>query len=134
MAILENLFMLDFMEHDEAFNKAAGMYGKCLKCGKTGTDAEPTKRGLCKEHYMEFYNQSRKVAEDKYPDYESRLIAAGKLLPARYSPRSSDSDFAPTLEEMGLSKEHQEIAARAIALADKLNKSVPAKPKRKGKE
>src|SRR5687767_1891967 len=98
MAILRFFCHAVFMEHDDAFNRASGMYGKCLKCGKTGTDAEPTKRGLCKEHYMEFYNQSRKVAADKYADYETRQIAAGRLLPARYSPRASDSDFAPTLE------------------------------------
>jgi hypothetical protein len=51
--------------------------GKCLSC-----DSAATRRGLCNKHYARFYmGFIRQGSDRKALDYESKMIAAGLVLP-----------------------------------------------------
>jgi hypothetical protein len=97
----------------------------CIVCGEGGR----MRRGLCDSHYMMFQRSLKQVPAEKQDAYEDSLVASGKLLPNRQGQKSSTNNpFMEAAREF-LEPHQKEIAARAEALAEKLDK-----PKRKGKE
>ena len=62
---------------------------KCLACGR---DFSTLRRGLCQTDYERFRAQRNKFPEDKRSEFESFLIAAGKLAPDRQGSRGVDGN------------------------------------------
>jgi hypothetical protein len=99
-------------------DEAKGMDGKCLICGTKGTEAEPTRRGLCVQHYARFHRWVQRIADaNDIRAFEDRLIAECKLLPSRQGQKSADDDpFAEAAAQFlpvgGVMKDAMRAAAR----------------------
>lgn len=79
--------------------EAHGSLGKCLICQTPGTEAKPTKRGLCANHYQQYYNQRQKIPKDRRKDFDARLIKEEKLLASRQGESDEENPFAEIASE-----------------------------------
>jgi hypothetical protein len=63
---------------------------ECLQCGRAGSLA----RGLCKTCHSRFYRAKKRLPINRWPAFESRLIAMGKLKPSDQGRRTDLPDSA----------------------------------------
>jgi hypothetical protein len=116
--------------------EAKGSYGKCLICQLKGTDEDPTKRGLCVNHYARFYRWIQKIGKDT-PEaraFERKLENASKLLPSRQGQRAEDEDpFAEdAVEFLPESRDMRDLELATKRLEKlKAKKNRPAPPAEK---